>query len=99
MMQQSKATIKKAEKIVNENNTDNVFKSINGTIMWNIKKSIEKGAGWIIDLVIDHNTIVSKYIPLASSTYIKLPKELDLPKTVFLLLFKILMIISALNGL
>ena len=60
MMQQSKATIKKAEKIVNENDTDNVFKSINGTIMWNIKKSIEKGAGWIIDSVIDHNTIVSK---------------------------------------
>ena len=33
MMQQSKATIKKAEKIVNENDTDNAFKSINGTIM------------------------------------------------------------------
>ena len=32
-MQQSKATIKKAEKIVNENDIDNVFKSINGTIM------------------------------------------------------------------
>ena len=88
-MQQNIATIKKAEKFVNESDTDNVFKSINGKIMWNIKKSIVKGAGWIIDLVIDHNTIVSKYILLASSTYIKWSKELDHPKTVCLLLFKI----------
>ena len=60
MMQQNIATVKKAEKIVNENDTDNAFESTNGTIMWNIKKSVEKGAGWIIDSVIDHNTIVSK---------------------------------------
>ena len=33
MMQQNIATIKKAEKFVNESDTDNVFKSINGKIM------------------------------------------------------------------
>ena len=33
MMQQNTATVKKAEKIVNENDTDNAFESTNGTIM------------------------------------------------------------------
>ena len=30
--------------------------------------------------VTDHNTNISKYNPLAGSSYIKLPKELDHPK-------------------
>ena len=32
-MQQNIATVKKAEKIVNENDTDKAFESTNGTIM------------------------------------------------------------------
>ena len=32
-------------------------------------------SGWIIDSVIDHNINISKYNPLAGSSYIKLPKE------------------------
>ena len=40
------------------------------------KKCLGKGSGWIIDSVIDHNINISKYNPLAGSSYIKLPKEL-----------------------
>ena len=36
-----------------------------------------KGSAWIIDLVIQHSINILKYNPLAGSTYIKLPKELD----------------------
>ena len=39
-----------------------------------------KNLCWIIDSVIDHNINISKYNPLASSSYIKLPKEVDHPK-------------------
>ena len=44
-----------------------------------MKKIIGKGLGWIIDSVIDHTISISKYNPLAGSSYIKLPKELDHP--------------------
>ena len=36
--------------------------------------------GWIIDSIIDHNINISKYNPLAGSSYIKLPRELDHPR-------------------
>ena len=35
---------------------------------------------WIIDSVIDHTVSISKYNPLAGSSYVKLPKELDHPR-------------------
>ena len=34
-------------------------------------------SGWIVDSVIDHNINISKYSPLAGSSYIKSPNELD----------------------
>ena len=37
-------------------------------------------SGWIIDSVIEHNINTANYNPLAGSSYIKLPKELDHPK-------------------
>ena len=40
-----------------------------------IKKN--KRSGWIIDSVIGHTINISKYNPLAGSSCIKLPKELD----------------------
>ena len=43
----------------------------------NIQKSLGKGSGWIIDLVIDHNINISKYNPLFGSSYTKLPKRFD----------------------
>ena len=70
----------KAEIIINESDTDNVFQSIFSTIMENIRKSLRKGSGWITDSVIDHTISISKYNPLAGSSYIKLPKELDHPR-------------------
>ena len=64
---------------VNKGDIENVFKSVYTTIA-NIHKSLGKGSGWIIDSVIDHTISISKYNPLAGSSYIKLPKELDLQR-------------------
>ena len=36
-----------------------------------MQKSLEKGVGWIIDSVIDHTISISKYNPLAWSSYKK----------------------------
>ena len=52
------------------------------TIISSIQKYLGKGSGCIIDPVIDHNTNISKCNPLAGSSYIKLPKELDHPKKI-----------------
>ena len=49
-------------------------------IIWNIKQSLRKVSRWIIGSVTDHNINISKYNLLASSSYIKLPKELDHPE-------------------
>ena len=70
----------KAETVINENDIDDVFESIYSTIISNMQKYIGQGSGWIIDSVIDHNINISKYNPLADSSYIKLPKELDHPR-------------------
>ena len=69
-----------AEIIINESDIGNVFKSIYTIIITNIQKSLGKSSGWIIDSVIDHTISISKYNPLAESSYIKLPKELDHPR-------------------
>ena len=61
----SKAKIK-----INENDIDDVFKWVYTIIIENIQKSLGKGSGWIIDSVIDHTTSISKYNPLAGSSYI-----------------------------
>ena len=50
--------------------------SIYTTIITNVQKSLAKSSGWITD----HTISISKYNPLASSNYIKLPKELDHPR-------------------
>ena len=67
----------KAERVTNESDIDDVFESIYGTIILNTQKSQGKGPGWTIDSVTDHNINISKYNPLAKSSYIKLPKELE----------------------
>ena len=70
----------KGKIIINENNIDDIFESICTMIISNIQKYLGKGSGSITDLVIDHTTNISKYNPLASSSYIKIPKELDHPR-------------------
>ena len=65
----------KAEIIINESDIDDVFQLIYTTIISNIPKSLGKDSGWILDSLIDHNVSVSKYNPLAGSSYIRLPKE------------------------
>ena len=67
----------KAETIINESDIDDVFESIHTTITLNIRKYIGKGLGLIIDSGVDHTIDISKFNPLAGSSYIKLTKELD----------------------
>ena len=52
-----------------------MFQSIFTKIITNIQKSLGKGSGWMVDLVINHTISISKYNLLAGSSYIKLPKE------------------------
>ena len=88
----------KAEIIINESDINNVFESIYSTIISNIQKSFGKSLGWIIDSVINHTISISKYNPLAGSSSIKIPKELNDPRK-DLINIKILTIINALSGL
>ena len=67
----------KAETVINESDIDDVFESIYTITISSIQKSLGKGSGWVIDSVIQHNISIPKYNPLAGSSYIKLPKELD----------------------
>ena len=65
----------KSETIISESDIFNdVSESIYTTVISNIQKSLGKGSGWITDSVIEHSISVSKYNPLARSSYIKLPK-------------------------
>ena len=70
----------KAEIIIDEGNIDDVFELVYSTIPTNMQKPLGRNSGCIIDSVIDHNINVSEYNPLAGSSYIKLPKELDHPR-------------------
>ena len=74
----------KAEIAINESEIDYVFASIYTTAISNIQKSLGKGSCWVIDSVRDHNINISNYNPLASSSYTKLPKELDQPRKVLI---------------
>ena len=66
--------------VINKSDIDNAFESIYNTILLNKHKSLGKGSGWMIDSGIYHTINISKYIPLAGGSYIKLPKELHLKK-------------------
>ena len=70
----------KAEIIINESEIDDVFESVYSAIISNTQKSLRKGSGWIIDSIINHTIRISNYNPVAGSSYIKLPKELDHPR-------------------
>ena len=67
----------KAETMINESDINDAFDPVYSTIISNIQKSTGKGSAWIIDSIIDRNIDISKYNPLAGSSYIKLPKELN----------------------
>ena len=63
--------------IINQSNINDVFKSIYTMIISNTQKDLGKNFGLIIDSVVSLIINFSKCIPLAGSSYIKLPKELD----------------------
>ena len=71
-----------------------VFQPIYTRIITKRQKSLGRGSGWIIDSFIVHTISILKLNSLASSSYIKLTKELNHPEKD---LIKILMIINALN--
>lgn len=56
----------KAEAVVSEGDIDYIFESIYRTNISNIQKNLEKGLGWIIDLV---TVNVSKYKLLSDSRF------------------------------
>ena len=58
-----------------QSHIENVFKSIYTAIIANIQKFLGKGSGWIIDSAIDNTICISKYNPLAGSSYITLGAE------------------------
>ena len=66
--------------MTNENDIDDVFESIYTTVTPNIQTFFGKRSGWIIASVITHNVNISKYNPLAGTSYIRLSKELDHPR-------------------
>ena len=75
----------KVEIIINETDIENLFKSIYTTIITNIENFFGKDSGWPIYSVIDWAISISKYNPLAGSSYIKLPKEED-PRKILIIM-------------
>ena len=69
--------ISKAETVINISDIDDLFESIYITIVSSIQKYIGKGSGSLVNSVTDHTIKIPKYKPLAGSSYVKLPKELD----------------------
>ena len=65
------------ELIFNNSDIHDVFESVYSTIISKIQRSLGKHLRWINDSVIDYTFSISKNNPLAGSSYIKLPKELD----------------------
>ena len=82
----------KAEAVVSEGDIDYIFGSIYRTNISNIQENLEKGLGWIIDLV---TVNVSKYKLLSDRRFFFTEKITPSKKGLF---FKTLMIMNALNG-
>ena len=74
----------KVETIINESDTDDVFESIDTIIISNINKSLGNVSSWITDSVTNHSINTSEYNPVAGSSYIKSPKELNHSKKVLI---------------
>ena len=73
----SMAIFFQVELIFNNSDIHDVFQSVYSTIISKIQRSLGKHLRWINDSVIDYTFSISKNNPLAGSSYIKLPKELD----------------------
>ena len=67
----------KTETIIHDSDTDNVLESNYSMVLTKIQKYQVEGSSWTIDLVIEHNIIISKYNPLSDSSCIKLSTKLN----------------------
>ena len=76
-------------KSINENDIDDVFKSVYNTVISNMQKNLGQDSGWIIDSVLEHTINFSKYNSLAGISYIKFPKKKTIQKKIWLI-FRIL---------
>ena len=85
-----------AETITHESDIDDLFESIYSTIISNRQNSQRRGSDWIIDSFLGYTINILNYNPLVGSSYTELPKVLDHPRKASLI-FKILMIMNALN--
>ena len=70
----------RAETVISKSDNDDVFESVYSAIISNIQKNQGKDSSWIIDSVIDYSINISKYNPVAGTSYTKLPKELNHPQ-------------------
>ena len=65
--------------MINENFRDDLNLSfeevVNGIQIW-----IKDGSGWVVDMANAEYANISKYAPLAASSYIELPATLKNPK-------------------
>ena len=86
-----------AEATIKESEIDDVFEWIYTTITSNMEKSLEEGSDWITDFIREHNISIPNYNLIAGNSYIQLPNYTIQEKN--WLIFKILMITNALNGL
>ena len=68
----------KGYSIINESDTNDVFQSIYTMIVFNKQKYLGVGLGWIIDSAVSHLINISKYNPLAGSSYIRLQLNWEL---------------------
>ena len=82
MMQQNNSVKQyynsKGYSVINECNTDDVFESIYTTIVFNKQRYLGVCLGQIIDSVVSHLYNISKYNPLAGSSYIRLQLRIQL---------------------
>ena len=66
---------RKAEMVINENDTDDVVELIYTTIISKTGTSLGKGSDQNVCSVIDHKISISKYNLLAESSYVEFRKE------------------------
>ena len=84
----------KAQEIINENDIETVISEAGNELINRISEWISEGSGWVIKSVDKHEIDISKYKPLKGSSYLPLPEKIKKQR----LIFKIKMIINALDG-
>ena len=83
-----------AREIINENDIETVISDAGNELINRISEWISEESGWVIKPVDKHEIDISKYKPLRGSSYLPIPEKIKKQR----LIFKIKMIMNALNG-